>query len=66
MIDRWILAQIAEWPQGACFGCRKPILPGQKWVDLVRDNCRARFHRDCEPAWRAALEPIARRTLGIS
>ena len=46
-----------------CFGCRKPIVVGQKWLELVSDNNRARFHCDCEPVWRAERETFARKTL---
>jgi hypothetical protein len=63
MIDRWIQHQIVDWPPSHCFGCRKPIVVGQKWFELVHDDNRARFHCDREPAWRAKQEVAARRSL---
>ena len=46
LIDRWIQHQIVDWPSSHCFGCRKPIVVGQKWLELVCDDNRARFHSD--------------------
>ena len=63
LISRWIQHQIVDWPSSHCFGCRKPIVVGQKWLELVSDNNRARFHCDCEPVWRAERETFARKTL---
>jgi hypothetical protein len=63
LINRWVAHQIVDWPSSHCFGCRKPIIVGQKWLELVNDNNRARFHCDCEPVWRAEQEVAARRTL---
>jgi hypothetical protein len=63
LIDRWVANQIVDWPSSRCFGCRKPIVVGQKWLELVRDDNRARFHCDCEPVWRAEQEVAARRSL---
>jgi hypothetical protein len=63
LIDRWVANQIVDWPSSHCFGCRKPIVVGQKWLELVHDDSRARFHCDCEPAWRAGQEVAARRSL---
>ena len=63
MIDRWVANQIVDWPSSHCFGCRKAIVAGQKWLELVSDNNRARFHCECEPAWRAEQEVAARRSL---
>jgi hypothetical protein len=62
MIDRWVAHQIVDWPQSHCFGCRKPIIIGEKWLELVCDDRRARFHCDCEPVWRAKQEVAARKT----
>ena len=55
-IARWVAAQIVCWPPDNCFHCRRPIVYGAKWVELVNDNDRARFHFDCEPVWRAQQE----------
>ena len=63
MINRWVANQIVDWPFGHCFGCRKPIIVGQKWLELVCDDNRARFHCDCEPLWRTRQEVAARRSL---
>jgi gamma-glutamylcysteine synthetase len=38
---------------------------GAKWVELVNDNDRARFHADCAPAWKLQQEAAARRALGL-
>jgi hypothetical protein len=65
LIDRWVREQIVDRAPSNCFGCKLPIVVGQKWVELVRDNCRARFHCDCEPVWRAEKEVLARKTLGF-
>jgi hypothetical protein len=62
LIDRWIQHQIVDWPSSHCFGCRKPIVVGQKWLELVCDDNRARFHSDAslcgEPSRKS---PLARR-----
>jgi hypothetical protein len=62
-IDRWVAHQIVDWPSSHCFGCRKPIVADQKWVELVHDDNRARFRCDCEPVWRAEQEALGRKTL---
>jgi len=64
-IDRWVAAQIVNYPHDRCLCCRKPIVVGQKWVELVNDNSRARFHFDCAPAWRTQQEAAARRAMGL-
>jgi hypothetical protein len=64
MIDRWVANQIIDWPSSHSFGCRKPIIVGQKWLELVCDDNRARFHCDCEPVWRAEQEVAACRAVG--
>jgi hypothetical protein len=66
LINRWIANTIVDWPSSHCFGCRKPIVVGQKWLELVCDDNRARFHSDCEPVWRAEQEVAARRALGLT
>jgi hypothetical protein len=63
MINRWIANQIVDWPSSHCFGYKLPIIVGQKWLELVCDDNRARFHSDCEPVWRAEQEVAARRSL---
>jgi hypothetical protein len=63
MIDRWVANQIVDWPSSYCFGCKLPIIIGQKWRELVCDDNRARFHSGCEPVWRAEQEVAARRAL---
>jgi hypothetical protein len=30
LIDRWVANTIVDWPSSHCFGCRKPIVVGQK------------------------------------
>jgi hypothetical protein len=63
-IARWVAAQIVNRPPDNCFHCRRPIVFGAKWVELVNDNDRARFHSACAFAWRAQQEDATRRALG--
>jgi hypothetical protein len=65
LIARWVAAQIVSYPPDRCLRCRRPIAFGAKWVELVNDNDRARFHFDCAPAWRAQLELAARQAIGL-
>jgi hypothetical protein len=65
LIARWVAARIVSYPPDRCLCCRRPIVYGAKWVELVNDNERARFHFDCAPAWRAQQEVAARRALGL-
>jgi hypothetical protein len=64
-VARWVAAQIVNYPPDRCFCCRRPIVYGAKWTELVNDNSRARFHSGCAPAWRARQEIAARRALGL-
>ena len=64
-IAKWVKAQIITWAPNNCFGCRKPLVPGQRWIELVHDNDRARFHLECEPVWWEQQEALARRALGL-
>jgi hypothetical protein len=64
-IARWVASRIICWPPDNCFHCRRPIVYGAKWVELVNDNDRARFHADCAPVWRAQQEVAARRAMGL-
>jgi hypothetical protein len=65
LINRWLAARIVNFSPLRCFCCKLPILPDTRWVERVSDRGRARFHSDCEPAWRAEQEPVAKRVLGI-
>jgi hypothetical protein len=65
-IARWVAAQIVSYPPDRCFGCRLPIVYGARWLELVNDNARARFHFDCAPVWRAEQEGLARRAMGLT
>jgi hypothetical protein len=65
-IARWVAAQIVNYPPDRCLCCRRPIVYGAKWTELVRDGDRARFHSDCMPAWRAGQEALAKRALGFT
>jgi hypothetical protein len=60
-----VAAQIVNRPPDNCFHCRRPIVYGAKWIELVNDNTRARFHFDCAPVWRAQQESSARRAMGM-
>jgi hypothetical protein len=64
-IDRWVQAQIVPYSPNHCLYCRHPIVYGAKWVELVNDNERARFHFDCLPLWRAQQETAARKAMGL-
>jgi hypothetical protein len=64
-IARWVAAQIVSYPPDRCLRCRRPIAFGAKWVELVNDNARARFHVSCELAWREQQQMFARRALGL-
>jgi hypothetical protein len=65
-IARWVAAQIVNRPPDNCFYCRRPIVFGAKWVELVNDNDRARFHSACAPAWRAQQVALARWAMGYN
>ena len=64
-IARWVMAQVVGYPPDRCLGCRRPIVYGAKWIELVNDNNRARFHADCAPVWRTRQEIAARLALGL-
>jgi hypothetical protein len=64
-IARWVKAQIVNYPPGRCLGCRRPIVFGAKWTEVVNDNARARFHVACLPVWKLQQEAAARRALGM-
>ena len=65
-IARWVAAQIVSYPPDRCFHCRRPITYGAKWVELVNDNARSRFHTECAPVWRAQQEIAARKAMGLN
>jgi hypothetical protein len=65
MINHWVADTLIDWPQDSCLKCRNPIIAGQKWIDVTNGDARARFHKDCEPVWRAEREALARRTIGL-
>jgi hypothetical protein len=58
-------AESAVRAYARCFHCRRPIVYGAKWIELVNDNARARFHSDCAPAWRTQQQAAARRAIGL-
>ena len=66
MINHWVADTLIDWPQDSCLQCRERILVGQAWIDVTNGDARARFHRDCEPVWRAEREALARKTIGLS
>ena len=65
MINHWVADTLIDWPQDSCLKCRKRILVGQDWIDVTNGDARARFHRECEPVWRAEREALARKTIGL-
>ena len=65
MINHWVADTLIDWPQDSCLKCRNPIIAGQKWIDVTNGDARARFHKDCEPVWRAERETLARKTIGL-
>jgi hypothetical protein len=64
-IARWMASRIVSWPPDNCFCCKRPIIFGAKWTELVNDNDRARFHFDCAPMWKLQQQTAARRALGL-
>ena len=65
MINHWVAGTLIDWPQDSCLKCRKRLLVGQDWIDVTNGDARARFHRECEPVWRAEREALARKTIGL-
>jgi hypothetical protein len=65
MINHWVADTLIDWPQDSCLWCRKRVLVGQAWIDVTNGDARARFYRECEPAWRADRETLARKTIGL-
>jgi hypothetical protein len=65
MINHWVAGTLIDWPQDSCLKCRDRILVGQAWTDVTNGDARARFHKDCEPVWRAEREALARKTIGL-
>ena len=65
-IARWVAAQIVNYPLDRCLYCGRPIVFGAKWVELVNDTDRARFHVDCALVWRLDKEALARRAMSIA
>jgi hypothetical protein len=64
-INHWIAHQIIDWPPTSCLNCRKPIVPGQRWVAVASGEFTARFHQVCHGEWLAQQETLARRALGL-
>ena len=62
---RWVAWRIITWPPDNCLHSRRPIVFGAKWVELVNDDDRCRFHAECLPAWRLQQETAACRALGL-
>jgi hypothetical protein len=65
-VAKWVKAQIVNYPPDRCLGCRRPIVYGARWTEVVNDNARARFHADCLPVWRAQQEAAARKAMGLA
>jgi hypothetical protein len=65
-IARWVAAQIVPYSPDRCLYCGRPIVFGAKWVELVNDTDRARFHVDCALVWRLDKEALARRAMSIA
>ena len=42
-IAKWVAAQIVSYRPDRCLRCRRPIVYGAKWVELVNDNDRSSF-----------------------
>jgi hypothetical protein len=65
-IDRWIRDRVvADW-RDSCWRCRRPIIPGQPWVNVAGDGVVARFHAACAVAWRTEQETAALKALGLA
>jgi hypothetical protein len=65
-INRWIAARIVDYPRDRCLHCRRPIIAGQKWIDVASGDALARFHRPCHAAWLAEQETKARKAMGLN
>jgi hypothetical protein len=65
-INHWIANQIIDWPPTSCLNCRKPIVPGQRWVAVASGEFTARFHQPCHSEWLAQQEDLARKALGLA
>jgi hypothetical protein len=63
-IDKWIRDRLIEW-RDSCLRCRKPIVPGQKWIPVSNGEVTTHFHRECHDSWLAEQEALARQTLGL-
>lgn len=63
-IDKWIRDRLIDW-RDSCWGCRKPIVVGQKWTFVGNAEVGARFHEPCHAQWLTEREIAARRALGL-
>jgi hypothetical protein len=64
-IDKWIRDRLVAASRDSCWHCRKPFIPGQKFVDVRGNEAIVRFHAQCESEWRRAQETAARKALGL-
>ena len=63
-IDKWIRDRLVDWRE-SCWGCRKPIVVGQKWTFVGNGEVGARFHEPCHAQWLTEREIAARTALGL-
>jgi hypothetical protein len=64
-IDKWIRDRLVAAWTGGCWHCRRPIVVGQKFVDVRGNEVVVRFHAQCESEWRLRQEALAREALGL-
>jgi hypothetical protein len=65
-VDRWIRDRLTAASPDRCWHCRKPIVVGQKFVDVRGNEVVVRFHAQCESEWRRAQEALARKAMGLT
>jgi hypothetical protein len=64
-IAKWIRDRLVAAWTGGCWHCRRPIVVGQKFVDVRGNEVVVRFHAQCESEWRRAQETAARKAMGL-
>jgi hypothetical protein len=62
-ITKWVRDRLVAASRDSCWHCRKPFIPGQKFVDVRGNEVIVRFHAQCESEWRAQQETLARKAL---
>jgi hypothetical protein len=65
-LDQFLRSRIVEY-RDRCFACRLPVLIGDPFLDHPNTDgsAYARFHEPCFAKWRAEMETLGRKVLGI-